>query len=235
MRSRSSASSAMLVQGCSTYSRSNGASAWIARSASSTFHPAFASTRIRPSGPISARTARTRATSSARAWPASATLTFAVRHPSKRASTDGTCSAGTAGTVALTGMRSRSAAGRGCHASAIAASSQVAASASPYSTNGENSAHPSRPSNSSASRTSTPRNRVCIGSATTRAVCRISARAGRSVMPPSCTRGSAPMRQEPPGAGRIPNAMKPGRMRMRHKLVSLTMVCYTHYRVQYER
>ena len=59
-----SRSSSTLAQGCSTYSRSNGASAWMACSASSTFQPPLASTRMRPSGPSASRTARTRATSS---------------------------------------------------------------------------------------------------------------------------------------------------------------------------
>ena len=54
---------------------------------------------------MSARTALTRATSSASVCPGSATLTLAVRAPGNRASTSGTCAAGTAGTVALIGMR----------------------------------------------------------------------------------------------------------------------------------
>jgi len=49
----------------------------------------------------------TLATSSASAWPGSATFTFAVRAPGNRASTSGTPAASTAGTVALIGMRVR--------------------------------------------------------------------------------------------------------------------------------
>ena len=106
-----SASWSIVAHGCSTYSRSNGASAWMACSASSTFQPPFASMRMRPSGPSASRTARTRATSAARVSSPLATFTFAVRHPGNRASTARTLSGSTAGTVALTGIRSRSAGG----------------------------------------------------------------------------------------------------------------------------
>ena len=66
MRRPISASWSIVAHGCSTYSRSNGASAWMACSASSTFQPPLASTRMRPSGPSASRTARTRATSAPR-------------------------------------------------------------------------------------------------------------------------------------------------------------------------
>ena len=180
-RSRSSTSSSTSAHGCSRYSRSNSARACTARSASSTFQPPFASSRTRPSEPIAARTARTRATSSARVCPRSATLTFAVRQPSNRASTADTSAAVTAGTVAFTGTRSRRAAGWVRQPKSIAAASQTDASSSPYSRKGENSVHPSGPRRSSASRWLTPRNRVTRGRETTRAAARRSARSGRSM------------------------------------------------------
>ena len=129
--------------------------------------------------------------SSARRCPGSATLTFAVRQPSKRASTWGTDAAATAGTVALTGISLRSGAGCGVHPKSIAAASQVDASPSSYSVNGENSVQPSGPSNRAASRVSMPRKRVASGSATTRSVERMSARGGRDaaaslLTAPSC-------------------------------------------------
>ena len=88
------------------------ASAWMACSASSMFQPPLASMRTRPSGPRNARTAATRATSSARVCPRSATLTFTVRQPGKRASTVGTPAASTAGSVAFTGIAARRRRGR---------------------------------------------------------------------------------------------------------------------------
>ena len=57
--------------------------------------------------PSSRRVSRTRATSSASICPRSATLILTVRHPPKRLSTPAMRSSGTAGRVALTGMRSR--------------------------------------------------------------------------------------------------------------------------------
>ena len=76
--------------------------------ACSTLQPPLASTRTTG---ITARTASTRAMSSARVCPGSATFTLAVAAPGKRASTSGTRSAGTAGTVALIGMEVLSAEG----------------------------------------------------------------------------------------------------------------------------
>ncbi len=114
-RRRSSASSSIVPHGCSTYSRSNSVSAWIACSASSRFHAPFASMRMRPSGPMRVRTSRTRATSSDRRWPGSATLIFAVRQPSKRPRISPTAAASTAGTVAFTAMDVRCAVGVGIH------------------------------------------------------------------------------------------------------------------------
>ena len=139
----------------------------MACSASSMFQPPLASTRMRPSAPSAARTAATRAVSSARLWPGSATLIFTVRHPGKRASTAGTSSAVTAGMVAFTRIVSRSAGGAGFQPKSMAAASQADASVSPYSVKGENSVHPSGPSMSMASRTSIPRNREVSGRLTT--------------------------------------------------------------------
>ena len=109
-RRLTSVSSATVRHGCSMYSSGPSAvSARAAATASSTVHPALASTRTVG---ISARTALTRAMSSDSVWPASATLTFAVPAPGKRASTSATSAADTAGTVALIGIRSRRAGGR---------------------------------------------------------------------------------------------------------------------------
>ena len=83
----------MVAQGCSAYSRPYGASAPRARRASATDQPPFASTRTRPAGPSASRTAATRSTSSASVCPASATLTFAVVQPGKRARTPATSAA----------------------------------------------------------------------------------------------------------------------------------------------
>ena len=177
-RRRISASSSTVAHGCSMYSKSNSLIACAACSASSTFHPAFASIRMRPSGPSADRTARTRATSSASDCPRSATLTFAVRHPSNLARTSGTCAGSTAGTVAFTGMRSRRGCGCGCHAKSSAAASHIEASSASYSRKGENSAHPSGPWTSAASRRVTPRNGVVIGSETTRVAASTSATSG---------------------------------------------------------
>ena len=85
-------------------------SAAAAATASGTLQPPLASTRTVGT---TARTASTRATSSASVCPGSATFTLAVAAPGNRASTSSTCPAGTAGTVALTGMRVRSAGGLG--------------------------------------------------------------------------------------------------------------------------
>ncbi|CAG6930818.1 hypothetical protein PICSAR107_04145 [Mycobacterium avium subsp. paratuberculosis] len=110
-RRRSSASSPTVAHGCSRYSSGPSAlSARAARAASSTLQPPLASTRTVGT---KSRTAFTRATSSARVWPGSATLTLAVRAPGKRASTSGTAAGGTAGTVALIGIRSRRTGGAG--------------------------------------------------------------------------------------------------------------------------
>ena len=110
-RPRSSASSGTVAQGCSTYSSAPSAvSAAQAAVASATLQPPLASTRTTGT---SARTAFTRATSSARDWPGSATFTLAVPAPGNRASTSGTCAAATAGTVALIGIHSRSGDGAG--------------------------------------------------------------------------------------------------------------------------
>src|SRR6476646_7817125 len=99
-----------------------------AASASSTDQAALASTRSFPLRPKASRTAATRSTSSASTWPASATLTFAVVQPGKRASTASTSAAGTAGTVAFTGTRSRTGGGGGVVQASSAAASQREAS-----------------------------------------------------------------------------------------------------------
>ena len=99
MRRRRSASSATVAQGCSRYSSGPSAlRAAAAATACSSVQPPLASTRTVG---ISARTALTRATSSARVWPGSATFTLAVVAPGNLANTSATRPAGTAGTVAL--------------------------------------------------------------------------------------------------------------------------------------
>ncbi len=63
----------------------------------------LASTRIRPSAPRASRTAATRDRSSVSDWPASATLTLAVRQPAARARAYA-CSGPTAGMVLFTAI-----------------------------------------------------------------------------------------------------------------------------------
>ena len=110
-RRRSSASSGTVAHGCSRYSSGPSAvSARAASTASSTLQPPLASTRTVGT---SARTALTRATSSASDWPGSATFTLAVRAPGKAGQHLGHLAAATAGTVALIGMRSRRVGGGG--------------------------------------------------------------------------------------------------------------------------
>src|SRR6202158_600075 len=132
-RRRNSASSGTVAHGCSKYSSGPSAvSAPAAATASSTLQPPLASTRTVGT---SARTALTRATSSASDCPGSATFTFAVRAPGKRASTSGTWSTVTAGTVALIGMRSRRVDGGGVYADSTAEANQADASVGSYSRN----------------------------------------------------------------------------------------------------
>ena len=69
----------------------------------------------------------------------------------------------TAGTVTLTGTRSRTGAGQPTVACSTAVASQAAASSSPYSGNGQNSPQPAGPAISIPSRTSMPRKRVRSG------------------------------------------------------------------------
>ena len=185
-RSRSSTSSSTVAHGCSTYSRpgpsndtgpvpgaretSAARTAWsrtrTAWAASATDHAPLASTRTRAPG-RACRTAATRATSSTRCCPFSATLTLTVIHPGKRSRIAATSPAGTAGTVALTGTRERTGGGGPCHAISTAEASQWAASGSWYSPNGPNSPHPAGPSIRTSSRSVMPRNRTRIGRATT--------------------------------------------------------------------
>jgi len=82
-RRRTAASSSMLRQGCSTYSRppAAGSSRLMLMTAVSTSQRPLASTRTLPAGPRAARTASTRARSSDSDSGWSATLTFAVRQP----------------------------------------------------------------------------------------------------------------------------------------------------------
>jgi hypothetical protein len=68
--------------------------------------------------------------SSASAWPRSATLTLAVRQPD-RATIAAACSGPTAGTVAFTGIRSRTGAGHPSVADSMALASQRALSFGP--------------------------------------------------------------------------------------------------------
>ena len=145
-RTRSSRSSSTDAQGCSAYSSRYAARALSASTAWSTSQAPFASTRMRACGPIASRTAATRHTSSASDWPRSATLTFAVRQPGNRSRTARTCSAGTAGTVALTGTLVRRGSGHPRQADSTADASHREASAGAYSRNGENSPHPAGPS-----------------------------------------------------------------------------------------
>src|SRR4029453_18993774 len=88
--------------------------------------------------------------------------------------------AGTAGTVALTGTDSRRGGGQPAQAASIAAASQRADSASPYSTNGAHSPHPAGPRSSTASRAVTPRNGTVSGTRTTSRPAVSSAHPGRS-------------------------------------------------------
>ena len=103
----------------------------------------LASTRIRPSGPSASRTASSRAWSSARVWPGSATLTLAVRQP-PRSTIACACSGPTAGTVTLTGTASRSGAGQSPAAASSAQRSQGSATSASYSRNGLHSPQPGR-------------------------------------------------------------------------------------------
>ena len=158
--------------------------------ASSTVQPPFASMRTLP---MSARVAATRATSSSRVCPGSATLTFAVPAPGYRCSNASTSSAGMAGTVALTGTVSRTAAGGPTQAASMPARSHEAASGSSYSTNGPNSPQPAGPAKTIVSRVVRPRNLVRIGRRTATAEARTSSTSGsaqsgclpRIVRPPS--------------------------------------------------
>ncbi len=81
-----------VAHGCSTYSRSYSANAWIARSASSTRPSAVRDLRMRPSGP-SRVAQRPRSAPRRRRAGHSPTLAFAVRHRGKRASTPRPCPA----------------------------------------------------------------------------------------------------------------------------------------------
>jgi hypothetical protein len=115
--------------------------------------------------------------SSPSAWPFSATLTLAVRQPD--AATIWQARSGpTAGTVTLTGTRSRTGSGHGTVAASIALASHRADSRGPYSANGENSPHPAGPWISAPSRTVIPRKLVRIGIANARSV---PSSSGRSV------------------------------------------------------
>ncbi|CAH0327908.1 hypothetical protein SRABI128_06583 [Microbacterium sp. Bi128] len=106
--------------GCSAYSSPTPASRVSASTADGTSQPPFASTRIAASGSAS-RTAATRAASSSRLCPGSATLILTASTRPKRARISWTRSAVTAGTVALTGMLVRSGSGNPCQPASIAA------------------------------------------------------------------------------------------------------------------
>jgi len=96
-----------------------------------------------------------------------ATLTLAVRQPDRPRSA-AACSGPTAGTVAFTGIRSRTGAGHPTVADSMALASQRALSFGPYSAKGENSPHPAGPWISAPSRTVIPRNLTGIGIANAR-------------------------------------------------------------------
>ena len=83
-----------------------------------------------PAGPSASLTASTRATSSARDWPRSATLTLAVRHPDAATSACA-CAGPTAGTVTFTGTWSRTGGGQPTVAASTAQASQRAHSLGP--------------------------------------------------------------------------------------------------------
>ncbi len=107
--------------GCSAYSSPTADSRVRAATAAGTSQPPLASTRMAASGSAS-RTASTRAASSARVCPGSATLILTASTRPKRARMSGTRSAATAGTVALTGMLVRSGAGKPSQPASMAAS-----------------------------------------------------------------------------------------------------------------
>ena len=88
-RRRTSARPAMSGTGCSAYSSPTAASRVSASTAAGMSQPPFASTRIAASGSAS-RTAATRAASSSRLWPRSATLTLTASTRPKRARISGT-------------------------------------------------------------------------------------------------------------------------------------------------
>src|SRR5579875_372860 len=166
-RRRSPAISSSVAHGCSAYSRPNLLSSRSIRVACGTSQLPLASTRILPSGPSASRTASTRAMSSASAWPRSATLTLAVRQPDDAAIWWARCGP-TAGTVTLTGTRSRAGAGQPAVADSRALASQRAHSRGPYPANGETSPQPAGPAMSAPSRTVIPRNFAVIGMANAR-------------------------------------------------------------------
>jgi hypothetical protein len=187
-----------VAQGCSAYSRPKAPSSRSARRARPTSQAPFASTRIAPPLPSASRTASTRATSSARDWPRSATLTLAVRHPD--AVTSACAAAGpTAGTVTLTGTWSRTGAGQPSAAASSAHASQRAHSLGPYSANGENSPHPAGPSISAPSRTVMPRKRARIGMANARI---------ESSRPATASRAWPPLIRRRPGPSQVPAAAR---------------------------
>ena len=176
--------------GCSAYSRgTTTASRLSASSAVAWSQPALASIRTAASGRRRC-TSATRARSASTPWMrgsgampgagCSATLTLTAGTGPKRSSSGAICSAGRAGTVALTGTCVRTGSGQPCQPASIAAASQREDSWAPYSGNGENSAQPWGPRSSSASRTVVPRKRVRIGWATTVACSSSSSSGGRS-------------------------------------------------------
>ena len=103
----------------------------MAVTASSTPQAAFASTRMRPPAPSAARTASTRAQSSAIPLRGSATFTLAVVQPPEAATRAAASAGPTTGIVTLTGTRARRGAGRTAVAASMPARSQAADSAGP--------------------------------------------------------------------------------------------------------
>ncbi|MDI2020828.1 hypothetical protein PJL18_01339 [Paenarthrobacter nicotinovorans] len=163
---RTSARPSMVGTGCSAYSKPTADSFPSASTAWSTSQPPLASTRMAASGRAS-RTATTRARSSASCCPFSATLILTASTRPNRASTSGTRSAETAGTVAFTGIASRNASGNPSQPASKAAANQREDSSSSYSGKGQNSPQPSGPRNRRVSRSMMPRNFTRMGNETT--------------------------------------------------------------------
>ena len=128
-----------MAQGCSTYSMGTSpaarSSSWMAVTAWSTSHAPLASRRIQRSRLTvrvrASATASTRAQSSLRVDPGSATFTFAVAQPWDSSTRAAAASGLSTGTVTLTGTLLRRVKGMGTVASLMAASIHRADSSGP--------------------------------------------------------------------------------------------------------